>query len=392
MSVASRYLALGIPTTVHIDLLSACDLDCTHCFLSDRTSKGLPKARWIELIDELADLGALYLLFSGGEIFVRRDALEILRHARRRMFAVKVISHGGRITEEVADELADMGVMEIGISLYSMRAEDHEAVTRVPGSHARTLAGIRRLRERAIPVQLKIPIMPQNQDSWQTVLPFARELGCEAQPGVAIFHRDDLDDEHYAGHDVGFEAKVEAHRQMFEATLEHGGSFGFDADDCAAPGDAPCKAGRTSVYIGPTGKVYPCTIFYWEVGDLATASFADIWRTSPRLQRIRQIDKSSFGQCTGCNYYGGCGHCMAKQFHETGDPASRSELVCADGDRVYYLTVASELVCADTHSRFAAAKLLGLYDGPTGPPGTGRAHLAAEVALDEVPDILSMAG
>jgi len=39
---------------------------------------------YTRLLDELADLGCLWLLFSGGEIFARRDFLDIYAYAKRK--------------------------------------------------------------------------------------------------------------------------------------------------------------------------------------------------------------------------------------------------------------------------------------------------------------------
>ena len=81
------------------------------------------------LFDELAKAGTLTLLFSGGDIFVRPDAMDIIAAARARRFDVRINTHGNHITEDIADQLADLGVMRVGISVYSLDPKEHEAVT-----------------------------------------------------------------------------------------------------------------------------------------------------------------------------------------------------------------------------------------------------------------------
>lgn len=349
----------GVPASVHIDLLSACDLDCVHCYLADRTDRGMTTGQYVGLLDELADMGVFHLLFSGGELFLRRDTMTILRHARKRRFVVKLITHAGRVTEEVADELAAIGIGEVGVSLYSMVAQDHEAVTRRPGSHARTVAGIRRLRERDLIVQLKIPVMQANRDSWHTVLPFARELGCTFSVSHKIHARDDrinagdaFDPDDVTHLNVSFQDKVDVRLLVLQESIRQGRPD-FHLDPARRLDRHPCGAGLTYAYIGPDGSVRPCVTFLQDMGNVRAQSFGEIWFGSAEMQSVREITKRSFSECQDCAFVRECGHCIGIQHQERGDPTKRSELVCGD-----------------THARFAAAAKAGLYSGPTGPPGT----------------------
>lgn len=334
---------------VHIDLLYACDLDCSHCYLSVRQAKGLTKQRYLDLIDEAYDAGFFQVTFSGGEIFLRKDTLEIIAHARRKRMLVRLITHAGRITDAVADRLAELGVHQVGVSFYSMVPEDHEAVTRTAGSHANTVAGIRRLRDRDISVELKISVMPENQASWPTAVTFGEELGCDVFIGSAIFAKDDLDIAHIDAMNVDFAERVKVERIRLERELAKGKSWERVSPD--APEEDLCGAGNFSAFVDPFGKVFPCAVFYEPAGDLADGTFEEIWRGSQLMNDVRDMSKSKFHECQGCGYLDDCHQCLALNFMHTGDMAGRSTVQCAT-----------------THARFTAAHEMGLHPEPVAKP------------------------
>jgi len=47
-------------------------------------NRELSKEEHFQLLDQLVDVGAFWLLYSGGEIFARKDFLEIYTYAKER--------------------------------------------------------------------------------------------------------------------------------------------------------------------------------------------------------------------------------------------------------------------------------------------------------------------
>jgi len=85
-----KAMKLGIPLSVHIDVTYRCNERCVHCYL-DHDDKGEMTTTEIKnVLDQLAQAGVFFLVFSGGEVFMRQDLLEIVEYARRLQFNVKV--------------------------------------------------------------------------------------------------------------------------------------------------------------------------------------------------------------------------------------------------------------------------------------------------------------
>ena len=70
-----------------------------------------------------------FLVFSGGEVFLRRDFYELLEHARSLLFSVKVKTNAIMIGEKEADRLAELGLHVVQVSVNSQRPEVHDRIT-----------------------------------------------------------------------------------------------------------------------------------------------------------------------------------------------------------------------------------------------------------------------
>jgi len=62
-----------IPLVVHFDLTYRCNLHCVHCYLTGGEKQSECTTEEVKnILKQLADAGALYLTFSGGEIFFEK--------------------------------------------------------------------------------------------------------------------------------------------------------------------------------------------------------------------------------------------------------------------------------------------------------------------------------
>ena len=99
---------LNIPVDVSIELTHHCNFRCQHCYIPDFSAPDLLSTeRLLSLLEELADVGTLFLTLTGGELFLRRDWLTIAGRARELGFALRLFSNGTLIDDEVADQIAE---------------------------------------------------------------------------------------------------------------------------------------------------------------------------------------------------------------------------------------------------------------------------------------------
>ena len=139
------------PVNGTFELTERCNLACRMCYVCQssgdaaRRTKELSAAAWLELARQAVDNGMVFLLLTGGEVFLRPDFFEIYTPLTRLGLILTLFTNGTLITEAVAERLAEAPPSRTEITLYGATAATYEAVTGVPGSYARCCAGIEAL-------------------------------------------------------------------------------------------------------------------------------------------------------------------------------------------------------------------------------------------------------
>ncbi len=319
--------AHNIPLGMHWDLTWRCDHSCVHCYLTDRRQAELSVDEAIGILDQLADAGTLTILFSGGDPFLRPDAIEILAAARDRGFDVRINTHGNAIDDALADRLAaEVLPTRVAISIYSDLPEVHDAVTLVQGSLVKSLAAARRLKDRGIAVAFKTPVMVHNRDSYHRVGALADEYGAIWELDAQIMN-DDQSDFGLCGIGAHATERILATLHVFE----YGKMKPIALPEMETqPSNGPtCGAGTLSGHISPDGRLFPCITWRDPLGSLRETPFAELWWKSKKAAKHREILRASYLQdCDGCGFHGGCSYCPGISHAETGDPGRRSEYVC----------------------------------------------------------------
>jgi MoaA/NifB/PqqE/SkfB family radical SAM enzyme len=148
-SLAERAVAISmarrIPLSVHVDLTMRCNEACVHCYRVIEDRHELTTAEVHRLLGEVAAAGTLYLTLSGGEVFLRPDLFELIEAAKRLRFDVRLKSNALLVTPARAQRLRALGVRQVDVSVYSADPARHDAITRVPGSLARSLEAVKAL-------------------------------------------------------------------------------------------------------------------------------------------------------------------------------------------------------------------------------------------------------
>jgi AdoMet-dependent heme synthase len=315
--MGARALELGIPLSVQLDLTYRCNERCVHCYLDHDDHGEMTTAEIKDLLDQLAAAGVFFLILSGGEIFLRKDLLDIVEYARKLMFSVKLKTNGVMIRRAKAQRIAELGVESVQISVYSHRAEVHDAITKLPGSFRRTIEGAKLLKSCGVRVSFANVLMKHNADDYPEVQALAGELGVGYGVDATITPMMDGDrsilDLNIAPEDL---------EQVFHDSTLVGNAEEF----CAPPSgplaqtDAldslPCSAGHTACYVSPYGDVFPCVQFPLLSGNVRTTKFLDIWQNSPQLKDVRTISLADLQGCSSCAHGSSCSRCPGLAFLE----------------------------------------------------------------------------
>lgn len=310
---------------LQIEVSSRCNERCIHCYIPNQkkdTGKDMELSLITKVMDEAKEMGTLQLTLSGGELFLHKDIASILRHARKNDFSISILSNLMLLTKEHIKLLKKINPSIIQVSLYSMNAEEHDAITLVKGSFNKTKNAIERLVEANIPVQISCPVMKLNRKSYKDVLVYANKLRIKAQTDFIMMAQADFDTNNLAQRiSLNETAELIADMLQFDkdyidSTLEQEPK----SHDIEKYKNLPvCGVGVDNICLTANGDYYPCA--GWQgmiVGNAYRQSLKEIWENSPELKKLRTITNSSFPKCLECEAKDFCAMCMVRNYNESG--------------------------------------------------------------------------
>lgn len=335
-SLHQRYFGERSPLEVSIEVSRRCPLECLHCYNNlpmgdhDARNRELTREEHFALLDQLVEAGTFWLLYSGGEIFARKDFLEIYTYAKQKGFLITLFTNGILINERIADHLLEYPPFAIEITLYGRTKEIYEALTQTPGSYERCLRGIQLLKERGLPLKLKTVPTTINKHEVFAMKRFAEEeLGVEFKFDGQINPRVDcsqsplgvrLSPEEVVALDMHSPRAAEEYRQLAERDLT--------APPALAAIDSVyfCGGGMKTFAIDPYGRMSICVISQQDTYDLRTGSVRDGWEYF--LKAIRTQKRTRLTKCASCRIQSLCGMCPANGELENGHKESPVEFLC----------------------------------------------------------------
>lgn len=285
------------------DLLIPCNLRCRHCYLDFSETDIMPFKDVCSYLDQLADHGCAEITFTGGEIFLRRDLLDIIAYAQEKGFLFDLLTNGNYINEEKAEQLSKHYIQTVQISLYGTTAPIHEAVTKKAGTFEKSVNAARFLIERGVPVRFGYFIQQDNFEDAFRFPEFARAMGAK----------------------FNFDTKLVPNRNGSMELLRYGVTLQQQAELYGSglltrETKFFCTAALSKARITARGDVFPCELINTVImGNLRKQTLAEIWGSQFRARLREDILNYKPNRCGSCGHTSDCEPCAAMRgFNQEG--------------------------------------------------------------------------
>lgn len=171
------------PLVAELFLTDNCNLRCISCSCwRDHTWNELTREEWYGILDQLWTLGFVKLNFTGGEALIRRDAADVIAHARDLGFRdLHLNTNGLLLDRRRLAEVIRAGIRSFNISVDGSSAERHDGIRGRSGSFESATEALRLVveqRERyGLDVRLNFTVLANNAGDLPEIAALARDLG-----------------------------------------------------------------------------------------------------------------------------------------------------------------------------------------------------------------------
>jgi radical SAM protein with 4Fe4S-binding SPASM domain len=315
-----RAAAIHQPVNGAFELTERCNLSCQMCYVrhpahdAARRQKELSASEWLTLAHDAVDNGMVFLLLTGGEVFLRPDFFDIYTPLTRLGLLITLFTNGTLVTDRIAQRLAEAPPSLTQITLYGATAATYEAVTGVPGAYARCCAGIEALLKYRVRLELKTTITRRNAVELEDMKQMARNWGLGFTAGWLLMRRrdgtpSDVEDCRLSAYDSASLEDTErlAADERIEAALRD--------PHASNPSIFNCQAGKSAFAINSSGEMNPCLNL-----SLPAARPLDTGFRASMERLLHFVDDAPpLGSvCLACEMRGYCPRCPAWSAMETG--------------------------------------------------------------------------
>ena len=311
------YYPFKAPLSAQLELTNDCFLHCIQCYNSwncpsditpnseiKHRKNSLDRDGFYKVIDSLGKSNLFELVFTGGEPLLKKDILyDLAERARSYGIETRLNSNLVRLEDSDVEKIKQTGIKSVLGSLSSYKKDTHNKIT-VSNSYDNILKSIGMLKDAGINIGMNMVVMSHNKnDVYETGKFLFEKFGINAFCATPIGFT--------SLQHVPLGLTREETVDVLDSLLRINQEFGINVDVlepipiCLVEDinkyrsflRRDCSAGKTTVAIGDTGDVRPCTHVSKSYGNLLEESLEEIW------SKMGDWRNSSFlpRKCSSCS-------------------------------------------------------------------------------------------
>lgn len=327
------------PINGSLELLPLCNMNCDMCYVRLSREEMEEKGRlrtadeWIQLAEQMEQAGVLFILLTGGEPLLFPDFRKVYLELRKRGMILTINTNGTLIDEERAEFFGKYKPRRINITLYGASEEAYEELCHYPGGYAKTVRGIKLLKQQGVDVKINGSVTKGNWQDTEAIYKIGKELDVPVHmdtymvPGVrernkAFNQQSRLTPVKAAAADIQTlreELSPDEFNQYVRKAIliVEKGTF-------SSSRHISCLAASGSFTINWQGEMRPCVTLSEPSVPVFEKGFEGAWKEIiERANRLLINEK-----CTRCSLRPICKTCVASAFWETGKYDGLPEYNC----------------------------------------------------------------
>ena len=318
-------LVLCRPNSCQLELTYGCGLRCVHCYTANYNrpadiAKELPTKRVKEIIDELKDVGVLWLVFTGGDPLTRPDFCELYAYARQKGFLITVFTNGYSLTKKHVNLFKRQPPFAVEITLNAVTEGLYEKISGVKGSFKKVITGIDALRGGKLPLKIKTMVTSLNLRHIAEIKKYLRGRGLKFTPDFFL----------HAGFNDSRPLEFRLPPEYFRRCREIKNTICVTAPQNIKSNKNsffPCVAPAADGFqISPYGHISACCLIYKD--DLNVLNGGVALALKKMREYFRGLNFTRGAKCKSCNKRDVCGWCPGKAWVETGSLEKSIDYCC----------------------------------------------------------------
>lgn len=304
----------------------------------------------MRLLEQVTQFGKPYpvVIFTGGDLLMRKDIFELLEYADRLGLATAVSPAVTPLLDaEVLTRFKKTNVRSMSLSLDGACAETHDSIRGVDGTFERTIGLLRQASLCGLNVQVNTVVMKKNVAQLASIFHLLDSLGVRTwevffliRTGRAV-DNDDLSPSEYEdvcnflydASSSGFTIRCVEAPFIRRIVLQRNGGAGVrggelyqklhrDLGTMGSVLNSPLPTrgtldGDGIVFVGYDGTIFPGGFVPVKIGNVRESRLSDVYRTSELLVKIRNRELD--GKCDRCVFKYNCGGSRARAYAQFGE-------------------------------------------------------------------------
>ena len=277
-----RRLDIRFPPVLLLSVTDACNYQCKGCYAAGH-EKGhqMDVAPFERLIREAAAYGTNYFVLLGGEPFLWRHLLPVLRSHPDVWF--QIYTNGSKIDREMAAELRKAANVQVMISLEGLH--EHTDARRGPGAYDNCLQAMENLRLERVPFGVGVTVYRSNLAEVISDA-FVEEMLGRGCLFIWYFWYMPYGDLPEFDEVLTPEDRAILRQGIVRIRNTYPVIAADQIADCTSVGGCTARAGL-ALHITASGMVEPCAQMHFADASIEEASIEEVLRRSEFLRRIR---------------------------------------------------------------------------------------------------------